>query len=97
MEEYIHTHIKGGCRGVQDSLAWFNNWLCFLHEPYIRFRQDLKWFQEPMLELHFIISNQRRLTRDHKAKELACTTRAAEKTRAAESSLPRGLKKHKSS
>jgi hypothetical protein len=103
MEAFISARIKNGRRGVQlNSLARFNNWHCFLYEIYITFHTKLKWFQEPMLELHFINANQRCLTNDCKAPEQArvvarAAAAAAERTRVVESILPSKLKKHKSS
>jgi hypothetical protein len=61
---FIERKIAGGRLGCQkNSRARFNYWHCFVYEIFTMFSGELLVWQEPFLELHFLIARQRRKSR----------------------------------
>ena len=60
---FIERRIGKGRLGCQNSRSRFNNWHCFVYEIFTMFSGQLLVFQEPFLELHFLIARQRRGSR----------------------------------
>ena len=62
LHDYIEAHVAGSRTNTGPEGARFNIWHCWLYERYVKFFPLLKRFQEPVLELHLLISNQSYLT-----------------------------------
>ena len=55
---YIEKFVPGSRAGAGEDGTRFNVWHCWLYDMFVKFYPLLKRFQEPTLELHFLISNQ---------------------------------------
>jgi hypothetical protein len=70
--KYLHLYIMefmpGSRAGAGETGPRFNVWHCWLCEMFVKFYPLLKCFQEPTLELHFLISNQQYKTEDRRAR-----------------------------
>ena len=58
LHEYLVGHLPFSSIGTGLDQARFNTWHCWLHQMFEKFFPLLRRFQEPTLELHFLISNQ---------------------------------------
>jgi hypothetical protein len=59
LHEYLVKYLPSGRSDTGPEQAWFNTWHCWIHQMFEKFFPLLKRFQEPTLELHLLISNQR--------------------------------------
>jgi hypothetical protein len=66
LHDYIDLHVAGSRLSAGTEGARFNIWHCWLYERYVRFFPLLRRFQEPVLELHLLISNQSHATDDRR-------------------------------
>ena len=71
MHKFLMVKLPGSCTGAGIDQAQFNNWDCWLCQMFEKFFPLLKRFQEPTLELHFLISNQHFMTEGCRKRLLA--------------------------
>jgi hypothetical protein len=74
---YIVEFIPGSRAGAGAAGTRFNVWHCWLYEKFVKFYPLLKRFQEPTLELHFLISNQQFKTEGRRDKKRNSATPAS--------------------